>query len=377
MRRRPQGLRRSVDRGTRRSAIELRNQTLRGADAVKRGRVVPEKLPKKGGTLPPAGGVEERRLTEGNTPKAAASRTPSRTSASMARQRVQEVARRDRCVQFTALLHLISPELLRESFYELKRMAVPGIDGVTRKQYEFDLDECLKDLHQWIHRGVYRAQPSKRVFIPKSDGKLRPLGIAALEDKVVQQAVVTVLNLVYEVDFSGFSYGFRPQRGADDALWVGLMRKKVNWLLKFVQHRIADPRILRLIRNWLRAGVFEGGKWSKTDVGTPHGAVVSLLLANVYLHPPTKRDGSNLGASPPKTVGNAGNASLKPLLSLDSPTPVGEHARAPVSSLSGNLTQLARRAPASQSAASAAAETFRSARRTLAPETKDSVPVSK
>lgn len=268
------------------------------------GRVVPEKLPNKDGILPPAEGVEGRRSTEGNTPRAAAPRTQSRTSAWMARQRVREVARRDRRARFTALLHHITLDLLRESFYALQRMAAPGIDGVTWQQYEVELDDRLTDLHQRVHRGVYRAQPSKRVFIPKADGTLRPLGIAALEDKVVQQAVVTVLNLIYEVDFLGFSYGFRPQRGAHDALdalWVGLMRKKVNWvldadirgffdtinhewLLKFVQHRIADPRILRLIRNWLRAGVSEDGQWSKTEVGTPQGAVVSPLLANVFLH---------------------------------------------------------------------------------------------
>ena len=227
----------------------------------------------------------------------------------MARQRVHDVARRDRRARFTALLHHLSPELLRESFYALRRMAAPEIDGVTCKQHEVDLDERLKDLHPRIHRGIYGAQPSKRVFIPKTDGKLRPLGIAALEDKVVHQAVVTVLNLVYEVDFLGLSSGFRPQRGAHDALdvlWGGLMRKKVNWvldadirgffdtinhewLLKFVQHRIADPRILHLIRNWLRAGDSEGGNWSKTDVGTSQGAVVSPLLANVYLHPDKTR----------------------------------------------------------------------------------------
>jgi len=175
---------------------------------------------------------------------------------------------------------------------------------VRWEEYETDLDAKLADLHRRIHRGTYRAQPSKRAYIAKADGRQRPLGIAALEDKIVQQAVVTVLNQIYEEDFLGFSYGFRPgrsQHDALDALWVGIMRKRVNWILdadvrgffdnlshewlvKFIEHRIADPRILRLIQKWLRAGVSEEGKWSKTEVGTPQGAVASPLLANIYRH---------------------------------------------------------------------------------------------
>jgi len=186
----------------------------------------------------------------------------------------------------------------------LKRDAAPGVDGVTWTEYETGLGERLKNLHNRVHRGTYRAQPSKRTYIPKADGRKRPLGIAALEDKIVQHAVVTVLNQIYEEDFLGFSYGFRPgrrQHDALDALWVGIMRKKVNWildadirsffdeirhdwLLKFVKHRIADRRILRLIGKWLRAGVSEEGQWSKTERGTPQGSVASPLLANVYLH---------------------------------------------------------------------------------------------
>jgi group II intron reverse transcriptase/maturase len=201
-------------------------------------------------------------------------------------------------------LHHVTVDLLRDSFLVLKRQAAPGVDGLTWRQYEEHLEERVLNLHRRVHAGTYRAQPSRRVYIPKADGRQRPLGIAALEDKIVQQAVVSVLNLIYEEDFLGFSYGFRPQRGAHDALdalWVGLMGKKVNWVLdadiqgffdtidhgwlcKFLEHRIADCRILRLIHKWLRAGVSEDGQWSRTTVGTPQGAVVSPLLANVFLH---------------------------------------------------------------------------------------------
>ena len=206
--------------------------------------------------------------------------------------------------QFTTLLHHLTVDLLRDSFYRLKRKAAPGVDGVTWAQYEEGLKERLADLKDRIHSGAYRAQPSKRIYIPKADGRQRPIGIAALEDKIVQHAVVTILNEIYEVDFRGFSYGFRSGKqphDALDALSVGIYRKKVNWILdadikgffdrmshewtmKFIQHRIADKRILRLIQKWLKAGVSEQGEWSETEVGTPQGAVVSPLLANVYLH---------------------------------------------------------------------------------------------
>ena len=268
------------------------------------GRVVPEKPPNNDGDDPSAEAVEGRRSTEGNTLPEAASRTQSRLDAWIALQRVREVARRDRRARFTALLHHVTVDLLRESFYALKRHAAPGVDGLTWEQYEADLEDRIPDLHRRVHLGTYRAQPSRRTFIPKADGRMRPLGIAALEDKIVQQAVVSVLNQIYEVDFLGFSYGFRPGRGphdALDALWVGLMGKKVNWVLdadirgffdaidhgwlvKFLEHRIADRRVLRLIQKWLRAGVSEDGQWSKTEVGTPQGAVASPLLANVFLH---------------------------------------------------------------------------------------------
>ena len=217
---------------------------------------------------------------------------------------VREAARRDKRTRFTALLHHVTVQLLRDSYYALKREAAPGVDGVTWQEYGTDLEGKLADLHRRIHRGTYRAQPSKRAYIPKADGRQRPLSIAALEDKLVQRAVVTVLNQIYEEDFLGFSYGFRPGRSqhqALDALWVGIMRKKVNWILdadvrgffdnlshewlvKFIEHRVADRRVLRLIGKWLRAGVSEDGDWAKTEVGTPQGAVASPLLANIYLH---------------------------------------------------------------------------------------------
>src|SRR6266567_1527722 len=217
---------------------------------------------------------------------------------------VRKAAREHKEMRFTALLHHLTIDLLRESFYSLKRKAAPGVDGVTWQEYESGSENRLTDLHGRVHRGAYRALPSRRVYIEKEDGRQRPLGVAALEDKIVQQAVVTILNQIYEEDFLGFSYGFRPgrsQHDALDALSVGLHRKRVKWVLdadirgffdqmshewtmKFVQHRVADHRILRLIQKWLKAGVSEDGQWSETKVGTPQGAVVSPLLANVYLH---------------------------------------------------------------------------------------------
>lgn len=230
--------------------------------------------------------------------------TQSGERVSQGLQGVRERARRNKQERFTALLHHVTPELLRESFYALKRKAAPGVDGMTWKEYATGLEDRLKDLHGRVHRGAYRAQPSRRIYIPKANGQQRPLGIAALEDKIVQQAVVTVLNAIYEEDFRGFSYGFRPGRSqhmALDALYVAIMRKRVNWILdldlksffdnipkeeliQLVGKRIADPRILRLIQKWLKAGVMEDGVWSETEAGTPQGAVISPLLSNVYLH---------------------------------------------------------------------------------------------
>jgi RNA-directed DNA polymerase len=217
---------------------------------------------------------------------------------------VRKAAKENKEMKFTALLHHLTIELLRESFYSLKRKAAPGVDGVTWQEYEPELEDRLVDLHSRVHRGAFRATPSRRVYIEKEDGRQRPLGVAALEDKIVQHAVVTILNQIYEEDFLGFSYGFRPGRSqhqALDALSYALLKKKVNyvldadirgffdnldksWLIKFVEHRVADPRILRLIQKWLNAGVMEEGKWSETKTGSPQGSVISPTLANIYLH---------------------------------------------------------------------------------------------
>src|SRR5215216_109505 len=364
-----QGRHRSVDRGTCRQGIELRNNRHRSADAVQQsgrphasrryrepardsaqsktprmhgyfarenretpltpgghdrpgrvekavgrtstmhingesdGRIVPTKGSNvDDGTT--AETPEGRRPTKENTEQATPPRTQRRTSESSALLGVRQVARQEKQIRFTALLHHVTVARLRDSYYALQREAAPGVDGVTWRGYETDLEPSLADLHERVHRGTYRAQPSKRAYIPKPDGRQRPLGIAALEDKIVQHALGTVLNQIYEEDFVGFSYGFRPGRSphrALDALWVGIMRKKVNWVLdadirgffdtidhgwvrKFVGHRVADRRVLRLIQKWVRAGVSEDGDWSKTEVGTPQGAVISPLLANIYLH---------------------------------------------------------------------------------------------
>jgi group II intron reverse transcriptase/maturase len=217
---------------------------------------------------------------------------------------VREVARRDKEARFTALLHHVDLARLRKAYWAIRPQAAPGVDKVTWADYGQALEVNLLDLHGRVQAGRYRAKPSRRTFIPKADGRLRPLGIASLEDKIVQRAVVEVLNAVYEVDFRGFSYGFRPGRGphdALDALAVGIGRKKVNWVLdadirdfftrldhswvrRFLEHRIADKRVLRLIDKWLAAGVIEDGNWSATEEGSPQGASVSPLLANVYLH---------------------------------------------------------------------------------------------
>jgi group II intron reverse transcriptase/maturase len=267
------------------------------------GRIVPTKGSNKDGQ-PSAESLEGRRPTKENIEQPTPPRTQRRTRESRGLLGVREVARKDKRTQFTALLHHVTVTRLQESFYALRREATPGVDGTTWHEYETDLERKLVALHQRVHQGTYRAQPSRRAYIAKADGRQRPLGIAALEDKIVQQAVVMVLNAIYEEDFLGFTYGFRPgrsQHDALDALWVGIMRERVNWVLdadirdffgtidhgwmmKFVEHRIADRRIHRLIQKWLKAGVSEAGTWSATVAGTPQGAVVSPLLSNVYLH---------------------------------------------------------------------------------------------
>jgi len=219
-------------------------------------------------------------------------------------ERVRQAAKKDKGRTFTNLMHHITVGMLEDAYRSLKRSAAPGIDGVTWEQYGESLAARLADLHGRVQGGTYRAMPAKRAWIPKSDGTKRPLGITAIEDKIVQMAVNWVLQAIYEPDFAGFSYGFRPGRGqhqALDAVWVGIMQRKVSWivdadikgffdtldhgwLIKFIEHRVTDLRMLRLLRKWLRAGVSEDGKWSKTTVGTPQGAVISPLLANIYLH---------------------------------------------------------------------------------------------
>src|SRR5215475_8820280 len=253
---------------------------------------------------PPAESEEGRPLIKENTHQSSTLSTQSEARVSQGLAGVRKAARERKEMKFTALLHHLTVTLLRDSFYALKRKAAPGVDGVTWQEYETGLEDRIADLHSRVHRGAYQARPSRRIYIPKADGRQRPLGIAALEDKIVQQAVVTILNQIYEVDFKGFSYGFRPGRNphqALDALTVGIQSKRVNWVLdadirgffdnlshewaiKFVEHRVADPRILRLIQKWMKAGVSENGQWSESKVGTPQGAVVSPLVANVYLH---------------------------------------------------------------------------------------------
>src|SRR5437879_5110828 len=265
---------------------------------------VPEKSPNKAGQ-PVAEGMEGRGLAKGNLRQQNASRTPSRSDAPSALERVRQAAGKDKKLRFTALLHHIyNLETLRMAYFSLKKEAAPGVDGETWRHYGEELERNLQDLSEGLKRGAYRAKPVRRVFIPKADGRQRPLGVPALEDKIVQRAAVEVLNAIYETDFLGFSYGFRPGRSkhqALDALYTGLLTRKVDWVLdldikgffdglphewrvKFVEHRVADRRVVRLSQKWLRAGVLEDGKRIRTEEGTPQGGSASPLLANVYLH---------------------------------------------------------------------------------------------
>jgi RNA-directed DNA polymerase len=268
------------------------------------GPVVATKLSNNAVCEAAAEAVERRGPVEGNAASKTRAGHRAGQGASSALGRVREVARRDKEARFTALLHHVTVELLREAYRALRPKAAPGVDGVTWEAYGQDLEDRLRGLHGRLHRGGYRAKPSRRVEIPKADGGLRPLGVASLEDKVLQRSVVEVLNAVYESDFLGFSYGFRPgrsQHDALDALTVAISTGKVSWvldadirgffdsvdhdwLMKFIEHRIADKRVLRLIRKWLGAGVLEEGRWRASEEGTPQGASVSPLLANVYLH---------------------------------------------------------------------------------------------
>jgi RNA-directed DNA polymerase len=265
--------------------------------------VVPAKPPNNAG-VPAAEAVEGRGLGKGNAASKTRPGHSAGVSAPSALDRVRRVARQDKDVRFTALLHHVDVDRLRAAYWALNPKAATGVDGVTWHDYGQDLEENLRDLYARVHGGAYRARPSRRVYIPKADGRQRPLGVAALEDKILQRAVVEVLNAIYETDFLGFSYGFRPGRSphrALDALAAGIYRRRVNWvldadirgfydaidhgwMLKFLEHRIADKRVLRLIRKWLQAGVIENGAWSETVVGAAQGASASPLLSNVYLH---------------------------------------------------------------------------------------------
>jgi group II intron reverse transcriptase/maturase len=265
--------------------------------------IVAGKSPNKTGQ-PVAEAMERRAEAEENASQQRTRRAQNRESVSQALERVRKAARQRKKERFTALFHHLTTDLLRLSFFALKRDAAPGVDGVTWQDYEANLERQLADLHARVHRGAYRAQPSRRRYIPKADGRQRPLAVAALEDKIVQRATASVLNQIYEEDFLGFSYGFRPKRSqhdALDALMVGIVSTKVSWiidadirsffdavsqewLVRFLEHRVGDRRIIRLIQKWLRAGVLEEGTVTVSETGTGQGSVISPLLANVYLH---------------------------------------------------------------------------------------------
>ena len=265
--------------------------------------VLPTNLPNKVTRVTAEAG-EGRGLAEGNTDDLTRPGHSAGQGVTNGLDRVREVARRDKDVRFTALLHHVDRSRLWAAYVAINPKAATGVDKVTWDDYGQDLEENLQNLLERVHSGAYRARPSRRVYIPKPDGRMRPLGIAVLEDKILQRAVVEVLNAIYEEDFLGFSYGFRPGRSphdALDALAVGITTKKVNyvldadisdffsrldhaWLKKFLEHRIADRRVLRLIDKWLAAGVIEDGNWTETTEGAPQGASASPLLANVYLH---------------------------------------------------------------------------------------------
>ena len=265
--------------------------------------VVAAKSPNKAGS-PAAEVMEPRAGTKGNVDQQSTHRTQTRARVTQALNRVRQAAKQRKKERFTGLLHHVNVDTLGTAFYALKRKAAAGVDGVTWQDYEADLERNLEDLHGRVHRGAYRPQPSRRTYIPKADGKQRPLAIAALEDKIVQGATVMALNAIYEGDFCGFSYGFRPGRGphdALDALSTAIKIRKVNWILdadiqnffgavsqnwlvRFLEHRVGDKRIIRLIQKWLKVGILEDGIVTVDDRGTGQGSVISPLLANIYLH---------------------------------------------------------------------------------------------
>lgn len=268
--------------------------------------IVPKKLANKGcGEPRPAERVEGRGLAKGNPDQQNRDRTQSRTDLPSVLERVRQAARRDKGLRFTTLWHHVyEVDRLRAAYLATKREAAPGIDGETWTQYGQALEDNLQDLSERLRRGAYRAKPVRRVYIPKPDGRQRPIGVPVLEDKIVQRAATEVLGAVYEADFLGFSYGFRPRRGSHnalDALSVGLSRRRVNWVLdadirgffdaidhgwlvKFIEHRIADQRVVRHVQKWLKAGVLEEGSRTYPETGSPQGGSISPMLANVYLH---------------------------------------------------------------------------------------------
>src|ERR1700687_1963412 len=267
-------------------------------------RVLPRKVPNNARRRA-AEGLEERRLAKRNAPQATTLRTQGRARVHAALGRVRQAAEQKKGVRFTALLHHIyAIDTLRAAFYELERDAAPGVDGETWEHFGEDLEANLAELSGRLRRGAYRPQPVRRVYIPKRDGKQRPIGVTALEDKIVQRATVSVLNAVYEPEFAGFSYGGRPGRSAHQALAAldqAINKKRVkwildadlrnffgslehSWLIRFVEHRIGDKRVVRLIRQWLAAGVLEDGTWTRSETGTPQGGSISPLAANLYMH---------------------------------------------------------------------------------------------
>ncbi len=254
---------------------------------------------------PVAERVERRDLAKGKPTRQNTNRALDRANVQSALSRIRQAALKDKRERFTSLMHHIYDlSMLREAYNGLKRDAAPGVDGETWREYGEDLESNLEDLSARLRRGAYRAKPVRRAYIAKADGRMRPLGVTALEDKIVQRATVEVMNAIYETDFLGFSYGFRPGKGqhnALDALYVGILTKKVNWVLdgdistffdgidhewlvKFIEHRIADQRVVRLIRKWLNAGVLEEGRWKSSEEGTPQGGSASPLMANIFLH---------------------------------------------------------------------------------------------
>lgn len=281
---------------------ENRNHRMNSFEKSDNGIVPLRSVNKEGNTS--AEQKEGRPLAKGNTPQATTVRTQGRVAVSSGLEGVREAARRNKTMRFTALLHHVTIDRLRESYKSLKRQAAPGIDGMTWSAYGEELECRLETLHRRIQQGSYRAQPARRIYIPKADGSERALSIWSLEDKIVQQAVTTVLNAIYETDFIGFSYGFRPgrsQHDALDALSAGITRRKVNWVLdadiqaffdkmehdwiiRFLQHRIGDKRIVRLVRTWITVGIETESGRQPLDRGAPQGAVISPLLANIYLH---------------------------------------------------------------------------------------------